>query len=140
VPFLKLWKWDGDVESFLSYWFSFCIVDDDVLDVVRELRAKGLKCYLVTDQERYRAEYVRKNLGLDNELDGFFYSFEMKSSKSESKFYRTVLETLHLSPEEAIFFDDEEDNIEIAKSLGINSVLVNGREDFWDVVGRYIQE
>ena len=139
VPFLKLWNWDGDVESFLAYWFSYCIVDDDVLSIIRELRVKGLKCYLVTGQEKYRAEYVRKNLGLDKELDGFFYSFEMKSSKSDVGFYRTILETLHLAPEEVIFFDDEQENIEIAKSLGIKSVFVDGEEEFKIVAKRNIQ-
>ncbi|MEI6650712.1 MAG: HAD-IA family hydrolase [Candidatus Moraniibacteriota bacterium] len=139
VPFLKLWNWDGDVESFLAYWFSYCIVDDDVLSIIRELRVKGLKCYLVTDQEKYRGEYIKRNLGLERELDGFFYSFEMKSSKSEAKFYGTILETLHFAPEEVIFFDDEEENIETAKCLGIDSVLVTGEEDFGAVVERNIQ-
>ncbi|NTW89698.1 MAG: HAD-IA family hydrolase [Candidatus Moranbacteria bacterium] len=134
VPFLKQWKWEGDIESFLAYWFSFCVVDEDVLNAVRELRAKGLKCYLVTDQEKYRAEYIKKNLGLERELDGFFFSFELGLSKSDSRFFGVILEKLGLSPEEVILFDDEEENIEIAKSLGITSVLVEDGENFRDVV------
>jgi putative hydrolase of the HAD superfamily len=138
IPYLSQWNWDGNVESFLAYWFSFCVVDDGVLNIVRELRKQELKCYLVTDQEKYRAEYIKKNLELGKDLDGFFYSFEIKSSKSEANFYGTVLETLHLSPEEVIFFDDEEENIEIAKSLGIMSVLVNEGADFAAIVKRHV--
>jgi putative hydrolase of the HAD superfamily len=139
MPYLKQWKWEGDVESFLAHWFSFCVVDEDVLNAVRELRAKGLKCYLVTDQEKYRAEYIKKNLGLERELDGFFFSFEVGYSKSDTGFFETILETLHLVSEEVIFFDDEEENIEVGRSLGIESVLIDGTEDFRSIAERYVK-
>ncbi len=129
-PFLKQWNWEGTMESFLDFWFSFCVVDEEVLKVVRELKEKGYKCYLVTDQEKYRGQYIKKNLKLENELDGFFYSFELKSSKSEKEFYEKILKELNLSPEEAIFFDDENENVEIASKFGIQSILVSGAEDF----------
>lgn len=139
VPYLKQWQWEGDVESFLDFWFSQSVVDEDVLNVVRDLRSKGLKCYLATDQEKYRAEYIRKNLGLERELDGFFFSFEVGYSKSDADFFKTILETLHLAPEDVIFFDDEEKNIETANGLGIKSVLVYGGEVFSDVVNRNLR-
>jgi HAD superfamily hydrolase (TIGR01509 family) len=135
-PFLQQWNWEGTVESFLEYWFSFCVADEEVLKTVRSLREKGYKCYLVTDQEKYRGEYIKKNLKLENELDGFFYSFELESSKSEKEFYEKILKELKLSSEEVIFFDDEQENVEIANELGIQSVLVNGAGDFEQVVNQ----
>ncbi|NTW15447.1 MAG: HAD-IA family hydrolase [Candidatus Moranbacteria bacterium] len=139
VPFLKQWKWEGDVESFLEFWFSQSVVDSDVLDVVRDLRERGLKCYLATDQEKYRAEYIEKNLGIGHELDGFFYSFESGLSKSDPRFFEVILEKLDLSPEEVIFFDDEEENVEVGRSFGIKSVLIDGTEDFRSVAERYVK-
>ena len=131
VPFLKEWNWNGTVEDFLDYWFSSCTeIDSEVLKIVQGLREKGLKCYLVTDQEKYRGEYIKKNLGLENQLDGFFYSYELGKSKSEKEFFEEILGKLNLKPDEVMFCDDEKENAEIAESLGISAIHINKVDDF----------
>ncbi|NTW29673.1 MAG: HAD-IA family hydrolase [Candidatus Moranbacteria bacterium] len=139
LPYLEAWKWNGTVEAFLEYWFSFCILDDDVMSVVRSLRRDGLKCYVVSQQEKYRTEYIRKNVIPDDEIDGSFYSFELGMPKSDTRFFDAVLEALHLPPEAVVFFDDEEENVEVGRSLGITSVLVEGGENFRDVVKQNVR-
>jgi putative hydrolase of the HAD superfamily len=137
LPYLEAWKWSDTVEAFLEYWFSFCILDDDVMAVVRSLRHNGLKCYVVSQQEKYRTEYIRKNLIPDDEIDGSFYSFELGLSKSDPRFFDAVLEALHLPPEAVVFFDDEEENVEVGRSLGIKSVQIDGTGGFRSVAERY---
>lgn len=131
VPFLKQWGWDKTVEEFLDYWFSSCTeIDPDVLEIVKNLRKKGFKCYLTTDQEKYRGEYIKKNLGLENNLDGFFYSYELGYSKMEVEFFETILKKLNFESSEVMFCDDDKKNVEIAKNLGISAFTVGGAEYF----------
>jgi len=135
VTFLKQWGWNKTVEEFLDYWFSSCTeIDSDVLEMVESLRGKGFKCYLATDQDKYRGEYIKKNLGLENHLDGFFYSYELGYSKMEEGFFENVLRKLNLEPSEVMFCDDDEKNVEVAKKLGISSFTVSGAENFRKIV------
>ena len=48
--------------------------------------------------------------------------------KPEARIYQRVLESEGFSAADAVFFDDNADNIEGANQLGITSVLVTGRE------------
>jgi putative hydrolase of the HAD superfamily len=135
VPFLKKWKWSGTVENFLDYWFASCTeVDEEVLKIMQEIRKKNIKCYLSADQEKYRGEYIKNNLGLEKNLDGFFFSYELGYSKSEKEFFEKILEKLNLQPSEVIFLDDEAENVEVAKKLGILAFTVSGAEDFRKLV------
>jgi putative hydrolase of the HAD superfamily len=55
-PWLPKWKWDGTVDEFLQFWFKAeHNVDERMVAVIRNLRKKGIKCYLATNQEKYRA-------------------------------------------------------------------------------------
>jgi putative hydrolase of the HAD superfamily len=129
MPFLDEWQWKGSVEEFLDYWFtSGTEIDEAVLGIVDGLRKRGLKCYLTTDQERYRGEYIRTKIGLEKHLDGFFFSCDVGYPKSEKEFFHAILKELKLTPSEVLFFDDEQENIDTAKALGIASVLVSAAE------------
>ncbi len=134
VPFLKQWNWNGTVDDFLRYWFSSCTkIDEDVLKIVQDLRKKrGIKCYLATDQEKYRAEYIKKDLGLEKYLDGFFFSHELGYSKSEIEFFEEILKQLNLNPDEVMFWDDENENIQIASQIGIMAKYYESRDQLRD--------
>jgi len=119
---LPAWGWKKDTNAFLEYWFTSDIeVDKDVLKVVEEYRKQGIRCYLATDQEKYRAEYLRKELGLEKEFDGEFFSYELKASKSDPGFFREILAKLGMKPEEVAYRDDDKKNVEVAKELGIEA-------------------
>ena len=53
-----------------------------------------------------------------------FSSHEIRSRKPEEKAFRTVLEYLDVKPTEAIFLDDNLENISGARSLGIETIHV----------------
>ena len=57
-----------------------------------------------------------------------FSSHELATRKPENKIYEIVLEYLKLKPEQTIFLDDNIDNINGAKNLGIKTILVESYE------------
>lgn len=73
-------------------------------------------------------EVILKNLTGENLLDNYFhkayYSHRMKKRKPDSEIYEQVLEENYLVPEQTLFLDDNAQNIEGAKALGIQTVLV----------------
>jgi putative hydrolase of the HAD superfamily len=59
-----------------------------------------------------------------------FLSFEMGLVKPDKAIYMHVLEKLNCKGHEILYFDDSIKNIEVAKKLGWNAILV---EDFYDL-------
>jgi len=65
--YLELWNWSKSVDEFLDYWFTAdTIPNKEALDQIAQISSYGNFSYLVTDQEKYRAEYIRKTLSLQN--------------------------------------------------------------------------
>ena len=61
--------WKGSVNELLSIWFTGeRVTNEAILRIVDELRAKGTKCYLVSDNEKYRASYVMNEMGLSQRI------------------------------------------------------------------------
>ena len=128
--YLKEWGWEKSVDDFLQYWFaSNTVADEAVLQKVQELRSKDVKCYLVTDQEKYRAQYSRQVLGFDKKFDGCFFSCELGVSKADPEFFKTVISKIGCEPDEVVYLDDEEGDVEAAKKLGVAAKLYSGVED-----------
>lgn len=57
-----------------------------------------------------------------------FSSYELGTRKPESKIFEIVIEYLNLKPEQTLFLDDNIDNINGAKSMGIATILVTSIE------------
>lgn len=62
---------------------------------------------------------------LDNLFHHTWYSHQMHMSKPSCDIYKKVLEYHDVKPDETIFFDDSQLNIEAASKIGIQSYLVN---------------
>ena len=54
-------------------------------------------------------------------------SYEVKMIKPMPEIYRLLLERYALKPEECVFLDDSEENIEGARRAGIQTVLFKDR-------------
>ena len=64
APYLVKWGWPGTVDSLLEYWFvSESTKDEAVLAIVKQLRDKGITCYIATRQEKYRMQYLLDVVG-----------------------------------------------------------------------------
>ncbi len=61
---------------------------------------------------------------LDKLFDKLYYSYEMGMSKPNAIIFNTVLEDANIKAEETLFLDDGALNVETARSLGIESWLV----------------
>ena len=124
---LPAWGWQKSTDDFLLYWFTTdTIPNDAVMSEVENFRRQGTKCYLVTDQEKYRAEYLRDTLNFKNRFDGCFFSCELGYSKSEPAFFATVIIQLNLPPDEIVYWDDDQKNVDAAESLGIDARFYSG--------------
>lgn len=126
------WQWQGTVDELLQYWFQDGNQPEpEILTLVEQTRAAGIKCYLATDQEKYRAHYLWQNLELSKHFDGSFFSCDLGARKNETVYWEKVLAKLgNPDPAEVVFWDDELENVATAKQAGIEAHLFTQRVDF----------
>ena len=129
--YLKSWGWKGSVEELLVYWWrGEGQLNEPVWGLIRLLRKKVIRCFLASDQEKYRAEHLLKTLKLEKLLDGAFFSCKMGVGKNNPAFFERILTDLKLKPEEVLFWDDEEENVVVAKEVGIDARLYTTFKEF----------
>ncbi|CAN5422470.1 HAD family phosphatase [soil metagenome] len=131
APYLKEWGWEGSVEDYQKFWFEFeHKLDKDMIDNIQQLRKNNVKCYVATNQDKYRAEYMLKEMGFEHSFDGMFASAHLGEKKPDSLFFDKILLRLNLQPKEVLFWDDSEENVTAASKIGINSEIFKTMDSY----------
>lgn len=100
-------------------------VDPDMIELVSELHDDYLTAYL-TNVDRSRYIYSSRIIGYEH-FDFKFVSCYMHMVKPEPRIYRAVLKEMGLKPEEAVFIDNEPENVKSARALGIHAIRFHSR-------------
>lgn len=128
-----VWKWDGTPEELLDYWFTTeDIRNEPMTNLVKEVRKTGMPCYLATEQEKYRGEYM-KNVMFQDLFNDYFLTAELGLRKSDPNFFKTIMGLLQkehpgLKPEEVVFFDDSQSKVDAALTAGLTAYLFESVE------------
>jgi putative hydrolase of the HAD superfamily len=130
-PFFADWGWKGSVEEFIRVWHEKeHVVDSQLIEVVQRLRQSGFVCCLATNQEKYRTEYMKKQMGFQSLFDHLFFSCEMGCMKPDQDYYRAIEKTLRIKGEEILFWDDAPKHVQSARECGWLAEIYTGFESF----------
>jgi len=106
------------------------------LDRLVELK-KSYSTFVLSNTNSIHLKSFDKNLqdthgieGIQTLVDKAYYSHEVGMRKPNADIYQFVLEEQNLTPEEVLFIDDRQDNIEAADTLGIRTFW-NRKVDDW---------
>ena len=91
---------------------------EPTVQLIKELKERGYKLYVLSNMSKEYIEYLRK-LPVFEYFDYEAVSCEVHLGKPNPKFYQYLLEHCGLNPSETIFIDDRHDNVEVAAELGI---------------------
>jgi len=115
---LDRWGMGDCLEQVVGVWLTIEEVPG-THDLVRALRARGVRCCLTTNQDEHRASYMRRRFRYDDLFDEVFVSCELGAAKPDPAFFETVLARLRVPPEEVLFVDDGPANVEAARGVGL---------------------
>ena len=85
-------------------------------------------------RSRIAEDFRQEGLEREDYFDGIVTSFEAKSIKPDAKIFHTVVEKLGIKPEETLFLDDSQKNLDAAALLGFNTLLVTPGSEFFDLL------
>lgn len=114
---------DKLISEFWNNYNDYASVDERVIDLIKKLKENNYKIYLLSNINPYTYEYVKKS-GLFNIVDGYVLSYLEHKIKPYESIYNTLIDRYNLNPNECLFIDDKEQNIETANRLGIQGKSV----------------
>jgi putative hydrolase of the HAD superfamily len=117
------------MQRFSDVYFEALRGNEPMLDLMRELRGRGYRMAILTNNVREWEEKWRSKLPVDEIFEVIVDSAWVGMRKPEPEIYRLTLERLG-SPaaEECLFVDDNELNIDAARELGMLAVRFQSNE------------
>jgi HAD superfamily hydrolase (TIGR01509 family) len=92
------------------------------IEIARQL-SHSYQLALLSDHAREWASYI---VAAHEFLDGLFvcklFSYEIGSTKREPRTFHILLDMLSATPGQSLFIDDSARNVEVARSVGIDSI------------------
>lgn len=136
---LPLWGWEKSVDELMDFWLlGESNLNQSLLDFLPKVKAKGVKIFLGTNNEKYRAQYIVHNLDLKRHLDSVYASWEVGYKKPSQEYFQHIINDLKLIPGEILFVDDDPKNVEGAKQAGMNAELYSDLKSFQKSLKNYL--
>jgi putative hydrolase of the HAD superfamily len=120
-------------DSFIMFMFAQSHPYPDMIDLVRRLKERyGLKVIAVSNEGRELTEYRIKRFELGTFIDCFVSSCFVHVRKPDYDIYRIAMDVAQVACGEAVYIDDRDMFVEVARCLGIQGIvhkdLVSTRE------------
>ena len=102
---------DKLIVDFWKNYNDFAKVNTKVLNLIQKLKDNNYKIYLLSNINPYTFEFVNKS-GLFDLVDGYVLSYQEHKVKPYKAIYNVLLKRYSLIPDECIFLDDNQNNVE----------------------------
>lgn len=103
---------------------------DDMIPVLRALKAKGYTTYLLSNFPKGKFEQVADICPILELIDNTVVSYKIKMKKPDAEIYQYLLDTYAVKADECLFADDTEYCIKGAEAVGIKTHLFTTAEKY----------
>ncbi|HYQ78442.1 MAG TPA: HAD family phosphatase [Solirubrobacterales bacterium] len=110
------------LHRFREIYFEALHPNEEMIALMRELKASGLKMAMLTNNVREWEPLWRSMLPVDEIFEEIVDSAFVGCRKPEARIYELTLERIGLPAESCLFIDDLQPNIEGAEAAGMSAV------------------
>jgi epoxide hydrolase-like predicted phosphatase len=110
------------LHGFGERYFEHLHPNEQMIEYMRELRARGYKLAICTNNVREWEQLWRAKLPVDDIFEVVVDSAFVGTRKPEPRIYEMTLERLGVHAEAALLIDDIELNCDAARELGIEAI------------------
>lgn len=116
-------QWESQLQQFYDNYLNFVIGDvPGMRDLLHRYRRMGYKLYGLSNWCSVVHDVIRK-FEILQILDGYVVSSDVHLIKPDAAIYHCLCERFNLSPEECVFADDKQPNVEGARAVGMKAIL-----------------
>lgn len=123
---LRRWDCRAHRSSVLGTMLNI-LTHDEVHGLVKAIRAGGTRCFIASNQQAGRAEFMSSGLGYASLFDGELYSCHLGAAKPVGLYFERALEAIGVAAGSALFIDDRPENVEGARQAGLQAFVYDGR-------------
>lgn len=112
------------------------------LHQLAELREK-YPVYLLSNtnpvmwNSKIMAEITKEGHPIDYYFNGIVTSYEARCCKPDRRIFDYAAEKFNINPDETLFFDDSQSNVDAARSYGYHAIKVNPGDEFAVLLKNY---
>ena len=107
-------------------------VDENVVSTVKKLREAGYKTAICSNNFPARINGLQDRFGFLDDFDVVVLSYEVGESKPSKKIFEELVRKSEVEAGPIVFADDNPDNLDGAKEVGITTFLYEGFEKYLD--------
>lgn len=101
---------------------------EPTMELVKELRGKGHRCYLLSNTDPLHLGAARSRWPLLNLFEGSATSFDLGLLKPDPRYFEEAMARLSLNAADCVFIDDLAPNVAAARSVGIPAIVATSPE------------
>ena len=125
------------IDEFKKAWNSVLDGTHKGLGVLLREVSTNLPIYILSNTNKTHFNFYSKWKPFNN-FKGYFLSYDLGCRKPEKEIYVKVLEKLNVKPQEILFVDDLNKNLEAAQSFGIKTEhSINSTEKLRGIFNQY---
>jgi FMN phosphatase YigB (HAD superfamily) len=140
-PYLAKIRWEYDSKEYFDrqYEFESQYIDFELLNKIKNIRRKGIKLFIGSNQNHYRKQFLIKKMDLNNVFDESYFSCDFGFVKPEKGYWQKVFEKIqqkdsNIMKNDVLFLDDRFENVESARIFGMNAKQIVCKKDVLEVL------
>lgn len=98
------------------------------MKLMDDLQEQGYELYCLSNMHEKSWELISKRFDFWDKFKGIVVSYPLKMAKPDPQIFAYLLSTYHLFPDQTIFIDDYQHNVDAAERLGIHGILFTSAE------------
>ena len=110
-------------------WYEILTPIEESVEILKKLKNANYKIYFLSNFHLLAFEHVTKKYDFFKLFDGGIVSYKENLIKPDEAIYKRIIEEYRIKPEESIFIDDMEANIENARKLNFETILFKNPKD-----------
>ena len=108
---------------------DFLVPKEPTHRLIRQLKKNGHNLYVLSNMHHATAAHLEQNYSIFKLFDGIVFSCRVEMVKPEPEIFNYIIKNYSLIPEESVFIDDMQVNIDAAQKAGMRAILFTDAEE-----------
>lgn len=115
-------------------------LDNEMMEIVHNLKEKNYKIGMVTDNKKDRIDKIFEYYEWDKLFDLISISAEVGSGKNYNTIFEITIDCLNVKASECVFIDNQEKNLIVPKQMGMNVIYFDHNERNYEKLIKELKE
>ena len=119
---MKVPKLTNEIDLFFNKWFDMFLPVEPVVGILESLHKQNIPVFAISNFIREMHDDLFPRFTFMKLFKGIVLSYRINHVKPEPEIYRHLVDTYNLCPEECVFIDDLEKNVQGAQAAGFKGI------------------